>query len=61
VVGDRTYKTERVVIATGSEPVMPPIAGLAELDGVWTNREATGVKYLPERLLVLAAGPSDVS
>src|SRR5262249_43861557 len=28
-----------VVLANGSDPVIPPIPGLRELDGVWTNRE----------------------
>ena len=31
--------------------------GLRELDGVWTNREATGMKEVPRRLLILGAGP----
>jgi pyruvate/2-oxoglutarate dehydrogenase complex dihydrolipoamide dehydrogenase (E3) component len=59
-VGDEEYETERIVIATGSDPVKPPIDGLAELDGVWTNREATGVKEIPRRLLVLGGGPVGV-
>jgi pyruvate/2-oxoglutarate dehydrogenase complex dihydrolipoamide dehydrogenase (E3) component len=53
-------ETERVVIATGSAPVIPPIDGLRELDGVWTNREATGLKELPESLVVLGGGPVGV-
>jgi pyruvate/2-oxoglutarate dehydrogenase complex dihydrolipoamide dehydrogenase (E3) component len=40
--------------------VFPPIPGLADLDGVWTNREATGVKEVPPRLLVLGGGPVGV-
>jgi pyruvate/2-oxoglutarate dehydrogenase complex dihydrolipoamide dehydrogenase (E3) component len=31
--------------------------GLADLDGVWTSREATGMKAVPEHLLVIGAGP----
>jgi len=54
------HTTERIVVATGSEPVFPPVPGLADLDGVWTNREATGVKELPERLIVLGGGPVGV-
>src|SRR5688500_12240211 len=50
-VGDKTYTAEHVVIATGSDPVIPPIDGLRELDGVWTNREATAMKEVPPRLL----------
>jgi pyruvate/2-oxoglutarate dehydrogenase complex dihydrolipoamide dehydrogenase (E3) component len=60
VVGDGAYLARDVVIATGSDPVIPPIPGLRELDGVWTNREATGVREVPRRLLILGAGPVGV-
>jgi dihydrolipoamide dehydrogenase len=46
-----------VVVATGSEPVMLPIPGLRELEGVWTNRGVTGMKAIPRRLLILGGGP----
>jgi pyruvate/2-oxoglutarate dehydrogenase complex dihydrolipoamide dehydrogenase (E3) component len=59
-VGDQEIETTHIVLATGSDPVFPPIPGLADLDGVWTNREATGVKELPQRLLVLGGGPVGV-
>src|SRR4051794_29835198 len=36
------HEAEHVVVATGADPIIPPVAGLRELDGVWTNREATG-------------------
>jgi pyruvate/2-oxoglutarate dehydrogenase complex dihydrolipoamide dehydrogenase (E3) component len=49
-----------VVIATGSDPAIPPIPGLADLDGVWTNREATAMKAVPRHLLVLGGGPVGV-
>jgi dihydrolipoamide dehydrogenase len=39
---------------------MPPVPGLRELEGVWTNREATGMKAIPRRLLVLGGGPVGV-
>ncbi|MCE0766250.1 NAD(P)/FAD-dependent oxidoreductase [Pseudonocardia kujensis] len=45
-----------VVLATGSSPVLPPVPGLRELDGIWTNREVTAMKAVPERLLVLGGG-----
>jgi pyruvate/2-oxoglutarate dehydrogenase complex dihydrolipoamide dehydrogenase (E3) component len=59
-VDGKQYTTAHIVIATGSDPVIPPIPGLGEADGVWTNREATGVKELPERLLILGGGPVGV-
>ena len=56
-VDGTAYEAERVVIATGSDPLIPPIDGLAGLEGIWTNREATGVKELPASLLILGGGP----
>jgi dihydrolipoamide dehydrogenase len=50
------YTTEHVVLATGSEPVMPPIRGLGDLARVWTSREAAERGSVPRRLLVLGAG-----
>ncbi len=57
VVGDDVYTAADVVLATGSDAVIPPVPGLRELDGVWTNREATGVTEVPRRLLGLGGGP----
>ena len=48
------------MISTGSDPFVPPVPGLRELPGVWTNREATGMTEVPRRLLVLGAGPVGV-
>jgi pyruvate/2-oxoglutarate dehydrogenase complex dihydrolipoamide dehydrogenase (E3) component len=59
-VGEDTYTTRHVVIATGSEPVIPPVPGLRGLDGVWTNRAATALKAVPRRLIVLGGGPVGV-
>lgn len=54
------HSASHVVIATGSDPIMPPIPGLAQLEGVWTNRDATGMRAVPRRLLVLGGGPVGV-
>ncbi|MEA2280342.1 MAG: hypothetical protein QOK21_949 [Solirubrobacteraceae bacterium] len=59
-LGDRTYTAADVVLATGSDAIVPPIPGLAELEGVWTNREATGMHAVPRRLLALGGGPVGV-
>jgi dihydrolipoamide dehydrogenase len=59
-VESRRISARHIVIATGSEPVIPPIPGLRELDGVWTNREATGVREIPETLVILGGGPVGV-
>jgi pyruvate/2-oxoglutarate dehydrogenase complex dihydrolipoamide dehydrogenase (E3) component len=54
------YSAEHVVLATGSEPIIPPVPGLRDLNGLWTNREVTGMKTVPRRLLVLGGGPVGV-
>jgi pyruvate/2-oxoglutarate dehydrogenase complex dihydrolipoamide dehydrogenase (E3) component len=59
VGGDR-HTADHVVLANGSDPVIPPIPGLRDLDGVWTNREATAMRAVPRRLLVLGGGPVGV-
>jgi dihydrolipoamide dehydrogenase len=56
-VDGRRYTADNVVLANGADPVIPPISGLRELDGIWTNREATAMKAVPRRLLVLGGGP----
>ena len=59
-VGGRRYTAGHIVLANGSDPVIPPIPGLAGLAGVWTNREATSMTEVPRRLLVLGGGPVGV-
>ncbi len=51
---------EHVVVATGSDPIVPPVPGLRELEGVWGTREATSMKAVPRRLLVLGGGSAGV-
>lgn len=59
-VGDSEFETEQIVISTGSDPLIPPVPGLRELEGVWTNREVTGMSEVPRHLLVLGGGPVGV-
>src|SRR5437764_7971424 len=40
-VGEASYTAEHVVLACGADPVVPPVPGLRELEGIWTNREVT--------------------
>jgi pyruvate/2-oxoglutarate dehydrogenase complex dihydrolipoamide dehydrogenase (E3) component len=54
------HTADHIVVATGSAPVVPPIPGLSELDGVWGTREATSMKAVPRRLLVLGGGSAGV-
>jgi dihydrolipoamide dehydrogenase len=44
-----------LVIATGCEPVAPPIEGLADIPA-WTSAEALSCPDLPRRLVVLGGG-----
>jgi pyruvate/2-oxoglutarate dehydrogenase complex dihydrolipoamide dehydrogenase (E3) component len=54
--GDDTLVASRaVVVATGTDGLVPPIDGLREAKP-WTNREATTAKRIPERLTVLGGG-----
>jgi dihydrolipoamide dehydrogenase len=54
------HTADHVVLANGADPVVPPVPGLRELDGVWTSREATSMKAIPRRLLILGGGPVGV-
>ncbi|WP_217913902.1 dihydrolipoyl dehydrogenase family protein [Miltoncostaea marina] len=59
VVDGETHATRRIVVATGSEPVVPPAEGIDRI-GAWTNREAMELRRVPERALVLGGGPVGV-
>src|SRR6201999_1494375 len=54
------YTADNVVLANGADPFVPPVPGLRELDGVWGTNEATGMKAVPKRLIVLGGGPAGV-
>jgi pyruvate/2-oxoglutarate dehydrogenase complex dihydrolipoamide dehydrogenase (E3) component len=54
------HTAAHVVLANGADPVVPPVPGLSGLDGVWTSREATSMKAIPRRLLILGGGPVGV-
>jgi len=58
-VDGQTLATERIIVATGSDPRIPPIEGLQEA-GYWTNREATTLTEVPESVVILGGGPVGV-
>jgi pyruvate/2-oxoglutarate dehydrogenase complex dihydrolipoamide dehydrogenase (E3) component len=55
-VDDEALQYDRLVIATGSSPAIPPIEGIGSVD-YWTNVEATETLDVPPRLVVLGGGP----
>ncbi len=60
VVSDgNEYSADKLLIATGSVPILPPIPGLREgLDSgfVLTNREILDLQALPESLVIIGGG-----
>lgn len=48
----RVLQAEHVIVATGSDPAVPPVNGLDQVEP-WTNREATTLTEIPGRSLVL--------
>lgn len=55
-VGGNEIKSRKFLVATGSRPVVPPIPGLDGVDYL-TNETILELEKLPERLLVIGAGP----
>lgn len=55
-VGGERRTARRIVIATGSEPLLPPIPGLAEMDPL-TSDSVWDLREMPDRLLVMGGGP----
>jgi len=47
---------DKLIVATGSRPAIPPVEGIDEVE-YWTNREATRTHQVPESLVVLGGGP----
>ena len=57
--GGQRYEDKRLLICTGSVPVMPPIPGLREgFDAgfVLTNREILDLDHVPQNLVVIGGG-----
>ncbi|HEY2076270.1 MAG TPA: NAD(P)/FAD-dependent oxidoreductase [Streptosporangiaceae bacterium] len=56
IVGGQEVRASRaLVLATGTQPAIPPIAGLADAP-YWTNREALEAKEVPASLTVIGGG-----
>ncbi|MGB0514762.1 MAG: FAD-dependent oxidoreductase, partial [Wenzhouxiangellaceae bacterium] len=55
-VGDRTLTARAIILATGAEPLVPPIDGLDAIDYL-TSDTIWELDALPERMVVLGGGP----
>ncbi len=55
-VNDEKIRSRRVVIATGSKPLIPSLEGLQE-SGYITNLDLFSLRTLPSSLVVLGGGP----
>ena len=56
VVNGRVLTTRAIIVATGAEPIIPQIPGLADVPTV-TSETIWNLRVLPSRLLVLGGGP----
>jgi dihydrolipoamide dehydrogenase len=54
-VDGRHLEADHIVIATGAEPITPPLDGLDDAQ-VWTNREATALREIPARAVFIGGG-----
>ena len=54
-IGDEVITADRIVIAAGGRPTVPPVPGLADC-GYHTSDTIMRLDDLPERLLVIGAG-----
>ena len=53
--GTRYEATKGIVIATGTEPAIPPVDGLDSIQ-YWTNRDAIEAEKVPASLIVMGGG-----
>ncbi len=59
IAGDHVIRPRRIVIATGSGPVAPPIPGLADVP-YHTNETIFHNEVLPSKLIIVGGGPIGV-
>ncbi len=55
MLNDDLFEAERIIIASGSETLIPDVPGL-KAEGFLTNKEAIWLPELPERLAIAGAG-----
>ena len=55
-INETKLTTRSIIVATGAEPLVPPIPGLETIDYL-TSENLWELKQLPKRMLVLGGGP----
>ena len=55
-VGDKTLNPDKIIIAVGSKPVMPPIPGLKECPACIDSTACLKLDHIPESLVVIGGG-----
>lgn len=55
-VGDKSYTTQYVIIATGSEVFMPPFIPIEGKTNVLTSREALNIDHCPKSVAIIGGG-----
>ncbi|MDQ4062369.1 MAG: NAD(P)/FAD-dependent oxidoreductase [Actinomycetota bacterium] len=58
-VNGEILEADNIVVATGSASKVLPIEGLEDV-AVWTNREATTTREIPNRSVIVGGGPNGI-
>jgi pyruvate/2-oxoglutarate dehydrogenase complex dihydrolipoamide dehydrogenase (E3) component len=58
-VEGREVPFDKLVVATGSRPALPPVEGIADVPH-WTTADATSSREVPESLVIVGGGASGV-
>lgn len=54
-IGDRNITAQRIFIATGTEPLVPPIEGISDID-ILTNQNIFQLTKIPESMTIIGGG-----
>jgi len=59
-VNGKTYEGKKIVLATGSKPLIPKIRGIEKIKNIYTNETIFDLNNLPEKLVIIGGGPIGV-
>lgn len=54
--GTKEIETDYTIVATGSEPFVPPIEGAEIGEGIMTSDEILDIEFIPESMVVIGGG-----